>query len=197
MIAEYADGERGETRVTPLITDHPVVDPVIERLARSLIHAEQLDGAFGQSFADGINLAITAQLFGGNTNRAQAGRPRPSGLSKWRLKRATEYMAGHLSGSISLSDIAAAAGLSPMYFAAQFRLATGRRPHEYLLKRRIERAQELLLNSHLPLVEIAFEVGFKAQAHFTTVFARFVGETPRVWRQRNNSAVDLPIRKAA
>ena len=188
IIAEYANSECGRTRTTPLIADHPVVDPVIERLAGYLLHAEELGGVFGQSYADGISLAITAHLFGGNSNPAPADRPRVSGLSKWRLKRATEYVAANLAEPISLADIAAAAGLSRMHFAAQFRVATGLRPHEYLLQRRIERAQELLLSSQLPLVEIAFDVGFKTQAHFTTVFARSVGETPNVWRQRNRGA---------
>ena len=197
MVAEYATGESGRSRATPLITDHPVVDPVIEHLSRSVMHAEQLGGGFGQSYADGISLAITAQLFGGKTNGAPANRARGSGLSKWRLKRAIEYMAGNLSEPIRLADIATAAGLSRMHFAAQFRMATGLSPHEYLLKRRIERARELLINSRLPLVEIAFEVGFRTQAHFTTVFARFAGETPNVWRQRNKAAVSLPMRNAA
>jgi transcriptional regulator GlxA family with amidase domain len=120
-----------------------------------------------------------------------------SGLSKWRLKRAKEYMEANIAEPISLADIAAASGLSRMHFAAQFRAATGVRPHEYLLQRRIEHARELLLTSRLPLVEIAFEVGFKTQAHFTTVFARFVGETPNVWRQRNQGTLDTDIRKAA
>jgi AraC family transcriptional regulator len=84
-----------------------------------------------------------------------------------------------------------------MHFAAQFRAATGLRPHEYLLQRRIERARELLLTSRLPLAEIAFEVGFKTQAHFTTVFARFVGETPNVWRHRNHGDLDTRTLKAA
>ncbi len=84
-----------------------------------------------------------------------------------------------------------------MHFAAQFRVATGMRPHEYLLQRRIERAQDLLLASRKPLVEVAFEVGFKTQAHFTTVFARLVGETPHVWRQRNDRGFSTPILKAA
>jgi AraC-like DNA-binding protein len=44
----------------------------------------------------------------------------------------------------------------------------------------------LLLNSDLPLVEIAFEAGFKTQSHFTTVFSRVVGQTPHTWRQRNS-----------
>jgi len=197
IIAEYANSECARARTTPLIGDHPVVDPVIERLARYLIHAEELGGVFGQSYADGISLAITAHLFGGNSNPAPANHPRVSGLSKWRLKRATEYMMANLGEPISLADIATATGLSRMHFAAQFRVATGMRPHEYLLQRRIERAQELLLNSDLQLVEIALDVGFKTQAHFTTVFTRLVGETPNVWRRSNREASLSAIREAA
>jgi transcriptional regulator GlxA family with amidase domain len=106
-------------------------------------------------------------------------------------------MMANLGEPISLADIATATGLSRMHFAAQFRVATGMRPHEYLLLRRIERAQELLLNSHLPLVDIAFDVGFKTQAHFTTVFTRLVGETPNVWRRRNCEASSSSILEAA
>jgi AraC family transcriptional regulator len=201
MIAEYvaesANAGYGQGRTSPLTNDHLIVDPVIERLARALMHAEELGGAFGHSYADGISLAITAQLFGGNPDGASTRRPRVSGLSKWRLKRAKDYMEANLAETISLADIAAATGLSRMHFAAQFRIATGLRPHEYLLQRRIERARELLLTARLPLAEIAFEVGFKSQAHFTTVFARFVGETPNVWRQRNQTASDIGSRKAA
>jgi AraC family transcriptional regulator len=197
IIAEYANSECGRTRTTPLIADHPVVDPVIERLARYLIHADELGGVFGQSYADGISVAITAHLFGGNSNPSPTSHPRVSGLSKWRLKRATEYMMANLGQPISLADIATATGLSRMHFAAQFRVATGQRPHEYLLQRRIERAQELLLSSDLALIEIAFDVGFKTQAHFTTVFTRLVGETPNVWRRRNREASASAILEAA
>ena len=198
IINEYASAECGvQKRTNPLTIDRHIVDPVIEQLARALIHAEELGGAFGQTYADGISLAITARLLGGIPDGTLADRPSVSGLSKWRLKRATEYMTANLAEPVSLADIAAATGLSRMHFAAQFRVATGLRPHEYLLQRRIERAQALLLTSRLPLVEIALEVGFKTQAHFTTVFARVVGETPNVWRQRNYEASDCRILKAA
>jgi AraC-like DNA-binding protein len=196
MIAEYFDA-RGEAPVVPRFADRPLVDPVIERLGSSLIHAEELGGAFGRSYADGISLAMIAQLFGREADGRAVRRQRVSGLPKWRLKRATEFMAANLAKPIGLADIAAAAGLSRMHFAAQFRVATGLRPHEYLVQRRIDRARDLLLNSSLPLVEIAFEVGFSTQAHFTTVFARIVGETPNAWRQRNQSVWDMPIARAA
>jgi len=69
-----------------------------------------------------------------------------------------------------------------MHFAAQFRAATGLRPHEFVLRRRIERAQSLLLQSRLTSLDIALSTGFRSQAHFTTVFKRLVGETPARWR---------------
>ena len=83
---------------------------------------------------------------------------------------------------ITLNDLAAVAGLSRMHFAAQFRAAVGMRPHQYLLKRRIERAEELLKQAEVSLVDIALTVGFQTQAHFTTVFKRFAGDTPYQWR---------------
>jgi AraC family transcriptional regulator len=188
IIAEQSDAVRGQRRMSPAVSGEAAVDPVIERLARSLIHADELGGAFGKSYAEGLGLAIIAQLFGGNSGAPSNGGPRVSALSKWRLKRAVDFMMENLAEPIGLADIASASGLSRMHFAAQFRVATGSRPHEYLLQRRIERAQELLLSSRLRLVEIALDVGFKSQAHFTTVFSRLVGETPNVWRQRNFGA---------
>ena len=182
MIAEHVSMGCGKRRTSS--TDHAIVDPVIERLARALIHAEALGGVFGQSYADGINLAITAQLFGGSLAATDA---RVSGLAKWRLKRTIDFMMANLAEPIGLADMADAAGLSRMHFAAQFRVTTGLQPHDYIQRRRIERAQELLANSDLPLVEIGFDVGFKSQSHFTTVFSRLVGQTPNVWRQSNSS----------
>jgi AraC-like DNA-binding protein len=106
-------------------------------------------------------------------------------LQKWRLKRVVEYIDINLSNRVSLLDLAAVAGLSRMHFASQFRVATGLRPHEFLLGRRIRRSKELLRTSPMAIVEIAFAVGFQTQAHFTTVFKRFAGHTPRQWRMAN------------
>jgi AraC family transcriptional regulator len=115
------------------------------------------------------------------TERQSGGR-RTQPLQKWRLKRVVDYIDNHLGDKINLLDLAAVAGLSRMHFASQFRVATGLRPHEFLLRRRIRRAEELLQNGTMTIVEIALSVGFQTQAHFTTVFKRFVGHTPRQWR---------------
>jgi AraC-like DNA-binding protein len=103
-------------------------------------------------------------------------------LQKWRLKRVVEYIDNHLSEKITLSGLGAVAGLSPMHFASQFRMATSLRPHEFVLHQRVRRARALLQNSTKPITEIAPAVGFQTQAHFTTVFRRIVGITPHRWR---------------
>ena len=63
-----------------------------------------------------------------------------SALQKWRLNRVVVHLDDHLSAKITLSEMSAVAGLSRMHFASQFRVATGLRPHEFLLRRRIRRA---------------------------------------------------------
>ena len=106
-------------------------------------------------------------------------------LAKWRLNKAIDFIEANLATPILLADMAAAAGLTRMHFAAQFRAATGLRPREYLLRRRIERAQALLATPEVSLVDTALSVGFQTQAHFSAVFRRFVGQTPGGWRRVN------------
>src|SRR6202040_1722705 len=110
-------------------------------------------------------------------------------LARWRLKRAIDYVEAQLDKPRSLADVASASGLTRMHFAAQFRAATGLRPHEYLLRRRIERAQEML-GTGMSVVDVALSVGFQTQSHFTSVFKRFVGQPPRAWRQLHGERND-------
>jgi AraC-like DNA-binding protein len=114
-----------------------------------------------------------------------------SGLTKWRLKRVLTHIDEHICESITLATLARVAGLSRMYFAAQFRAATGCRPHECILRKRIKLAQQLLLESSEPLVSIALAVGFQSQAHFSTVFKRFAGLSPNQWRAANHDVRSL------
>ena len=116
---------------------------------------------------------------------------RVAALPKWRLRRVEEYVRAHLDNTISLTDLANVAGLSRMHFAAQFRAATGYRPHEFLLQQRVQQAKLLMCNSEMPLTEIALATGFRTQAHFSTVFKRLTDETPARWRdaRKNESAL--------
>ncbi|MBC9876861.1 helix-turn-helix transcriptional regulator [Bradyrhizobium sp. INPA01-394B] len=170
-----------------------LADPVMQRLSDALAATREMQLPHSAILVDALRLAILTRKASGRAvaggepasaegdHEGQAGRAVRS-LQKWRLKRVMQYVDDNLAAKVTLQNLAAVAGLSRMHFAAQFRAAVGLRPHEYLLKRRIERAQELLQQADVSLVDIALTVGFQTQAHFTTVFKRFVGDTPYQWR---------------
>ncbi|MER9102615.1 AraC family transcriptional regulator [Mesorhizobium sp. M0848] len=165
-------------------------DPVVERLSRALEAAEGSHNGFGDLYADAVRLAIVTRLLTLGSGPEPDPRARATAaLPRWRWKRIVEYVDSHLDKKIALADMAAVAGLSRMYFAAQFRAATGIRPHEFLLRRRIDRAKQMLSQTEMTLVDVALSVGFQNQAHFTTVFGRSVGETPYRWRCGNRTDV--------
>jgi AraC-like DNA-binding protein len=187
LVAEYARDLLGEgIRALGAVSD-PGNDPVVERLGRALLAADEFGGSLGQLYADCVGIAIVARL-AARCGARPSGRSPPKGLPRWQLKRAIDFVESHLAEPLGLSAIAAATGLTRMHFATQFRVATGLRPHEYLLRRRIERAQEMLIGSEKSLVEIALNVGFQTQSHFTTVFKRLAGEPPGAWRQSRRDA---------
>lgn len=150
-------------------------DALIEHLARALQSAEDdVDASYIEALARAI-VVRAAQI--------RRTRARISPLPKWRLRRVIDYVETHISESISLADLAAAAGLSRTHFAAQFRLATSCRPHDFILLQRIEAAERLLLQTSRELLDVALTVGFQTQAHFSTVFKRIIGEAPGRWRR--------------
>jgi AraC-like DNA-binding protein len=91
------------------------------------------------------------------------------GLPPGAMRRVREYVEVHLGESIDLSMLAGVAGLSVHHFARQFKQSSGVTPHVYLTQKRVERAQEMLAQTDLPLAEIAFAVGFFDQGHLDVI----------------------------
>jgi AraC family transcriptional regulator len=100
------------------------------------------------------------------------------GLPSYRLKRVLDYIGDNLCGDLSLSQLAAIAGMSPHYFAELFRQSTGSAPHQYVLLQRIERAKERLCDPNRSIIEAALDAGFQNPSHFARMFRKFVGISP-------------------
>lgn len=108
----------------------------------------------------------------------------PSGsLPAWQVRKAQQLMRESLANCLSIHAIAKTCGLSRSHFNRGFKLSVGMSPRDWLCERRIEKAQYLLINSHLSLPDVARICGFAEQCHFTRTFTRAVGMPPGVWRR--------------
>lgn len=120
------------------------------------------------------------------------------GMDVVRLRRVLEYIEHHLDRNLSLVELAGVAALQVNHFARAFRQATRHPPHRYILMRRLARAREMLRGSEESIAFIAYALGLSSQAHFTGVFARYMGITPgryrleQTWRQRHIFAREGP-----
>jgi AraC family transcriptional regulator len=106
-----------------------------------------------------------------------------SGLAPWQIRKVRTYIAENLRTTLSIGDLAALVGLSRFHFSRAFKDTFGDSPHRYVLRRRIEHAQGLMLTTKTALAEIALECGLVDQAHLGRSFRRIVGETPAAWRR--------------
>ncbi len=104
------------------------------------------------------------------------------GLS--RFKEVFEYIHDHLDAPITLEAMAAVVNLNPTYFSNLFARLMGMPPIQYINRRRIEKAQQLLLSSDEPLYRIATQVGFKDVYYFSRLFKQYVGLAPSFYQKR-------------
>jgi AraC family transcriptional regulator len=117
------------------------------------------------------------------------------GLAPWQMLRVRAFIDGNLHRTIHIRDLSAVAQRSPAYFSRKFKLAAGESPHAYLVRRRLERACNLMVISAASLSEIALSVGFSDQSHLCRHFRAAFGQSPASWRrERVNLGRDNPAR---
>jgi AraC family transcriptional regulator len=118
---------------------------------------------------------------------AEATRQGPR-LTAWQRRRVLDFIEANLAAPIRNKALADLVEYSEFHFNVAFRNSLGASPHEFLVRRRIDRAQQLMLSTVMPLCDIASECGLADQAHLSRLFRRIVGESPAAWRrERVNS----------
>ncbi len=162
------------------------------------IHAIGSDAAGSGQDADEELLGAVCSLLGSALQkmRTSAGErvdaniepiapPRPrGGIAPSALRRVREHIDRNLGEHIEIADLAALTGLSPCHFSRAFKQSMGVPPHRYLISRRVQAAARLIETTDRPLFEIALDVGFSDQSHFTRFFSAQVGESPSQYRHQ-------------
>jgi AraC family transcriptional regulator len=110
------------------------------------------------------------------------------GLAPWQVCKVLTHIEAHLGAPITTAELANLVRLSRFHFSRAFRRSFNDSPHAYLMRRRVERAQGLMLTTTTSLAQIAVSCGLADQAHFTRLFRRFAGESPRAWRRARATA---------
>ncbi len=112
-----------------------------------------------------------------------ASRPKRKGLCDWQYKRVSDYLDERIDTPVRIDDLAAQANLSTSHFTRAFSIRFGMSPYSFITKRRLEKAQMLILDSKGQLAEVAFQCGLSDQAHLNRLFQRCVGTSPARWRR--------------
>jgi AraC family transcriptional regulator len=156
-------------------------DAKIEALGRRCLAALELEGSDSLLYVDTLTYELTLHLLRRYTVNGVNQWPKAR-LSPHKLRRAIEHIDENLGKQVSLAGLASIVALSPGHFAHAFREATGVAPHRYMIERRVERAKTLLRQSDLPITEIAHRIGCSSHSHFSVLFHRVTGLTPRQFR---------------
>jgi AraC family transcriptional regulator len=181
-LLQRAFPERDNGRDVEFIDQWGVPDPQVEYILRALEADLEAGMPAGKLFGESLLCALAAHL---QTRYAVIVTGVPTqryGLPRARLSRVVEYIEAHIDSEISLKDLAETAGMGAHYFSELFKRSVRLSPHQYVLRRRIERARKLLNDPAITVFEAAVRSGFADQSHFTKIFRRVVGVTPTGYR---------------
>ena len=167
---------------TPNIVEHcTVVDPFIREIGNALRNEFRMrrtpNTVYLESWA-GVLAIYVAATYGRRTSIEQS----CVGLSLRKVERVIAFIQQHLADTVLVEHLAATVHMSVYHFTRMFKQTVGSSPHVYITAQRMEHAKRLLRNSDLPLVDVAALSGFQTQAHFTGVFRKCAGMTPREFR---------------
>lgn len=175
LVARVADELRVGARRASLAARYPVNDEPTRHLAWAFVAEHRSGGENGRLYLDSLGVALAVRLL----SHAGAPMQRVAGLPPRRLQRVLDYIEANLATSLDLAQLAAVAQVSSAHLRRWFPVHTGESVHRYVVRRRVERARELLMHGELAASEVALAVGFAHQSHMARWMRRLVGAPPR------------------
>jgi AraC family transcriptional regulator len=158
-------------------------DPVLEHIAWAIKSDLESGSTSGRLFRESLSNAFAARLLQRHNRRSLPMRDSHGGMSAWKLKQVITYIEDNLESDLSLQEVSKVAGISVSHLKTLFRQSTGVPVHQYVLRRRVERAKLLLQDDKLSIAQVAFAAGFAHQSHLARHMKRLLGVTPAAARK--------------
>jgi AraC family transcriptional regulator len=156
-----------------------VRDSQIEHIGWVLMAEAQHGYPSGRLYMDCMARALAVQLLRNHSSVSGSNALAESSMPPYKLRQVQSYIEENLHSDLSLQAIADVAGMSASHLKSTFRKATGMPVHQYVIRRRVERAALLLRDGKLPIRQIAVELGFAHQSHLALHMKRLLGVSPR------------------
>jgi AraC family transcriptional regulator len=158
-------------------------DPFVHQIGIALKAALTRNNTSSRLYAETlVNTLILHLLEHYSTTRPNLRESITGQLPKYKLQQVIDYINAYLDRDLSLQELSHLVQMSPHYFSTLFKQTTGITPHQYVIRCRIEKSKYLMVETKLPLAEIAIQVGFVDQSHLHRHFKRCVGVTPKNYR---------------
>ena len=157
-------------------------DAHIEELVRRLVTELRTNDPGSRLCAESLATELAVHLIRNYSTATRAAADTFRMFPRYKLQRVTDYIQNNLREELTLDKISQTLLMSPYHFAHAFRQAVGLAPHRYVIKCRIDRAKSLLRETDLSVSEIAHQVGYPNQSHFSVAFHKVTGQTPRRYR---------------
>jgi AraC family transcriptional regulator len=167
-----------------------VRDTQLENIGWALKEEMECGYPCGQLYFDSLAVAVAIRLIRHHSSKSIEMKRPNKRLSDRRLRQVFVYIEDNLAENIALADLAEVVGLSVSHFNVLFREAVGLSPHQYLIRRRVERAKDLLSEGKLSISQIAAESGFAHQSHLARHMRRMLGMAPNALRKQCESAFE-------
>jgi AraC family transcriptional regulator len=175
-------GESTNSNLIEIIPQWPITDPLIFGIGWALKTELESGGLNGTLYVDALKNALSMHLLHRYCAQKPHRREFENGLEPVKLQILINYINDYLNRDLHIAELANLVHISPYYFSRLFKQSTGVTPHQYMTKRRIEKAKELLKRRDLSITYISQQVGFHDQSHFSKTFCKIVGVTPKKYR---------------
>ena len=173
LISGYAEFEYAQQAIRKGVVSYLLKPIGKEKLIEAVEHA--LEIGKNRNRFERMEKMVDSKLLDMQDKHLQVSEP---------VSKAISYVQDNLSEPFSLREVAEYIHLNPSYLSALFKEQMDVTFSEYVTRARLQKAKELLLQTPLPIVEIAERIGYRTVKYFITLFKEYVGTSPGQYRSQ-------------